>query len=47
MGYGARPAVILMFLAALEQLLGEQRYQFDHGAAVAAANAVYAGEKQK
>jgi alanine-glyoxylate transaminase/serine-glyoxylate transaminase/serine-pyruvate transaminase len=41
MGYGARPANILLFLSALEQLLSEQRYGFSPGAGVAAANAVY------
>ncbi|MDZ4779549.1 MAG: alanine--glyoxylate aminotransferase family protein [Planctomycetia bacterium] len=43
MGYGARSANVLLFLAALEQLLAEQGYKFDHGASIAAANAVYAG----
>jgi alanine-glyoxylate transaminase/serine-glyoxylate transaminase/serine-pyruvate transaminase len=43
MGYGARPANVLLFLSALEQLLAEQNYQFDHGASIAAANGVYAG----
>ena len=28
-------------LAALEQLLGEQGYQFDHGSSIAAATAWY------
>jgi alanine-glyoxylate transaminase/serine-glyoxylate transaminase/serine-pyruvate transaminase len=42
MGYGARPANVLLFLAALEQLLAEQRYDFSHGASIAAANEVYA-----
>ena len=41
MGYGSRPANVLLFLAALEQLLAEQRYAFTAGASVAAANAVY------
>jgi alanine-glyoxylate transaminase / serine-glyoxylate transaminase / serine-pyruvate transaminase len=41
MGYGARSANVLLFLAALEQLLGEQGRQFDRGASVAAANDVY------
>ena len=41
MGYGSRPANVLLFLAALEQLLAEQGYQFDHGASIAAANARY------
>ncbi len=43
MGYGARSANVLLFLSALEQLLAEQGYKFDHGASIAAANAVYAG----
>ena len=42
MGYGSRQANVLLLLAALEQLLAEQGYQFDHGASIAAANAVYA-----
>ena len=41
MGYGARPANVLLFLSALEQLLAEQSYRFDAGASIAAANAVY------
>jgi alanine-glyoxylate transaminase/serine-glyoxylate transaminase/serine-pyruvate transaminase len=41
MGYGSRPANVLLFLAALEQLLAEQGYEFDHGASIAAANARY------
>ena len=41
MGYGSRPANVLLFLSALEQLLAEQDYKFDHGASVAAANARY------
>jgi alanine-glyoxylate transaminase/serine-glyoxylate transaminase/serine-pyruvate transaminase len=43
MGYGSRQANVLLFLAALEQLLAEQGHQFDHGASIAAANASYAG----
>ena len=42
MGYGARPANVLLFLSALEQLLAEQRYTFTAGASIAAANGVYA-----
>jgi alanine-glyoxylate transaminase/serine-glyoxylate transaminase/serine-pyruvate transaminase len=42
MGYGARMANVLLFLAALEQLLAEQGYQFDRGASISAANRVYA-----
>ena len=41
MGYGSRAANVLLFLAALEQTLIAQGYAFDHGASVAAANAVY------
>jgi alanine-glyoxylate transaminase/serine-glyoxylate transaminase/serine-pyruvate transaminase len=41
MGYGARPANVLLFLSALEQLLTEQRHSFTPGASIAAANAVY------
>lgn len=42
MGYGSRPANVLLFLAALEQLLAEQGLKFEHGASIAAANAAYA-----
>jgi alanine-glyoxylate transaminase/serine-glyoxylate transaminase/serine-pyruvate transaminase len=42
MGYGARPANVLLFLSALEQLLAEAGHTFDHGASISAANAVYA-----
>ncbi|MFO0896486.1 MAG: alanine--glyoxylate aminotransferase family protein [Pirellulales bacterium] len=42
MGHGSRPANVLVFLAALEQLLAEQGHKFEHGASVAAANARYA-----
>ena len=41
MGYGSRAANVLLFLSALEQLLAEQGYQFEHGSSIAAANAVY------
>ena len=41
MGYGSRPANVLLFLAALEQLLTEQGYKFSQGAGVAAANTAY------
>ena len=41
MGYGARPANVYLVLSALEQLLAEQGVRFDHGAAIAAASAVY------
>jgi alanine-glyoxylate transaminase / serine-glyoxylate transaminase / serine-pyruvate transaminase len=43
MGYGSRPANVLLFLAALEQLLAEQGHKFPAGASIAAANGVYAG----
>jgi alanine-glyoxylate transaminase/serine-glyoxylate transaminase/serine-pyruvate transaminase len=43
MGYGARAGNVLLFLAALEQLLAEQGWRFDRGAGIAAANGVYAG----
>ena len=33
---------VLLFLAALEQLLSEQGYKFTQGASIAAANAIYA-----
>lgn len=42
MGYGSRPANVLLFLAALEQLLTEQGYKFTPGSSIAAANARYA-----
>jgi alanine-glyoxylate transaminase/serine-glyoxylate transaminase/serine-pyruvate transaminase len=42
MGYASRSANVLLFLAALEQLLAEQGYAFEPGSSVAAANAVYA-----
>jgi alanine-glyoxylate transaminase/serine-glyoxylate transaminase/serine-pyruvate transaminase len=41
MGYGSRPANVLLFLSALEQLLAEQGHKFNRGASVAAANAAY------
>ncbi len=41
MGYSSRQTNVLVLLAALEQLLGEQGHRFQHGAAVAAANDVY------
>ncbi len=42
MGYGARPANVMLVLAALEQLLAEQGFKFEHGASIAAANTTYA-----
>jgi len=41
MGYGARPANVLLLLSALEQLLAEQKYSFPAGSSIAAANQVY------
>jgi alanine-glyoxylate transaminase/serine-glyoxylate transaminase/serine-pyruvate transaminase len=41
MGYGSRPANVLLFLAALEQLLTEQGLKFTPGASIAAANREY------
>jgi alanine-glyoxylate transaminase / serine-glyoxylate transaminase / serine-pyruvate transaminase len=41
MGYGSRPQNVYVLLSALEQLLAEQGYEFDHGAAMAAAAAIY------
>jgi alanine-glyoxylate transaminase/serine-glyoxylate transaminase/serine-pyruvate transaminase len=46
MGYGARPANVYLVLSALEQLLAEQGYNFEHGASVAAAAGKYAIAKQ-
>jgi alanine-glyoxylate transaminase/serine-glyoxylate transaminase/serine-pyruvate transaminase len=42
MGYGSRAGNVLLLLAALEQLLAEQKHRFDRGASIAAANSVYA-----
>jgi alanine-glyoxylate transaminase/serine-glyoxylate transaminase/serine-pyruvate transaminase len=42
MGYNSRPGVVLLFLAALEQCLVGQGAKVPPGAAVAAANRVYA-----
>lgn len=41
MGYGSRPANVLLFLSALEQLLAENGHKFTHGASIAAANTFY------
>lgn len=41
MGHASRPANVLLFLAALEQLLAEQGHAFAPGAGVAAANASF------
>lgn len=43
MGYGSRPANVLLFLSALELLLAEQGFRFQAGSSIAAANAVYRG----
>jgi alanine-glyoxylate transaminase / serine-glyoxylate transaminase / serine-pyruvate transaminase len=43
MGYASRQANVLVLLAALEQLLADNGHKFEHGSAVAAANAVYQG----
>src|SRR6185437_15337585 len=45
MGYGSRPANVLLFLSALEQLLAEQKYKFTAGASVAAANESYGSQR--
>ena len=42
MGHASRAGNVLLLLGALEQLLGEQGVKFEHGASLAAANAVYA-----
>lgn len=42
MGYGSRPANVLLLLSALEQLLAEQKYGFSAGSSIAAANGIYA-----
>ena len=41
MGHGSRPNNVLLLLSALEELLDEQSYSFEHGASIAAANDVY------
>lgn len=43
MGHASRAKNVLLFLSALEQLLGEQKHRFQAGASIAAANAVYSG----
>jgi alanine-glyoxylate transaminase/serine-glyoxylate transaminase/serine-pyruvate transaminase len=42
MGYASRANNVFVLLAALEQLLAEQKHRFQHGASIAAASAVYA-----
>jgi alanine-glyoxylate transaminase/serine-glyoxylate transaminase/serine-pyruvate transaminase len=44
MGYTSRQNNVLVFLAALEQLLAEHGHRFEHGAGIAAANAAYAAK---
>ncbi|HUY87571.1 MAG TPA: alanine--glyoxylate aminotransferase family protein [Pirellulales bacterium] len=46
MGHASRPNNVLLLLAALEELLAEQKYAFEHGASIAAANAVYLANTQ-
>jgi len=41
MGYGSRPANVLLFLAALEQLLAEQNFKFTRGASIATSTEYY------
>jgi alanine-glyoxylate transaminase / serine-glyoxylate transaminase / serine-pyruvate transaminase len=41
MGYSSRPANVLLLLAALEQLLSQQKHRFEPGTSIAAANAIY------
>ena len=47
MGFGSRPANVLLFLSALEQLLAEQKYKFTAGASIGAANESYAKQGSK
>ena len=44
MGHTSRAGNVLLFLAALEQLLAEQSHECSPGASIAAANAVYAAD---
>ncbi len=46
MGYGSRPNNVLLFLAALEQLLAEQGLKFAAGSSISAANENYAQSTQ-
>jgi alanine-glyoxylate transaminase / serine-glyoxylate transaminase / serine-pyruvate transaminase len=41
MGYGSRANNVFVLLSALEQLLAEQKYRFQHGASIAAATESY------
>lgn len=45
MGHGSRPNNVLLLLAALEELLAEQKHRFEHGASIAAANEIYRAAK--
>jgi alanine-glyoxylate transaminase / serine-glyoxylate transaminase / serine-pyruvate transaminase len=45
MGYGSRANNVYVLLAALEQLLAEQKHRFDHGSSLAAAAGVYAAAR--
>ena len=45
MGHGSRQTNVLLLLSALEQLLAEQGFSFDHGASVAAANGIYVDQE--
>ena len=42
MGYGSRANNVFVLLAALEQLLADEKHRFQHGASIAAAAAIYA-----
>jgi len=44
MGYASRQTNVLVLLAALEQLLAEHGHKFERGAAIAAANEIYAAQ---
>ena len=44
MGYGSRANNVFVLLSALEQLLEEQKYRFQHGASIAAATESYSRE---
>ena len=41
MGYASRPGNVLLFLAALEQLLAEAKFDFPRGGSIAAATEIY------
>jgi alanine-glyoxylate transaminase / serine-glyoxylate transaminase / serine-pyruvate transaminase len=44
MGHSSRMANVLVLLAAMEELLSEQRFAFSSGVSIAAANRVYGGK---